>query len=88
MQGCESYSTLYNQNTKKYDLIKEIGNQSNLTRKTTYEIIKNIDDNRIKEFSINPEILIKTLCEIINKNKIEYTKKTFGSLKIKAIAKK
>ena len=53
LQGCKSYEISYTQNTRKYDLTKEIGNQSNLTRKTTYEILKNIDDNRIKEFAEN-----------------------------------
>lgn len=72
-QYCESYESSYNQNITKYDLIGKIGSASNLTRKTAYEILKNIGDNRIKEFAINPESFIKTLCEIINKNKIEST---------------
>lgn len=77
-QSNKSYATSDIQSTTTYDLIKEIGNQSNLTRKTTYEILKNIGGNFIKKFAINPQSFIKTLCDVINKIKIKFTKENIS----------
>ena len=82
-QSHKFYETSDIKGTTTYDLIKEIANKSNLTRKTIYEILKNICNNRIKEFAINPQSFIKSICEIINKIKIKSTKENIFYKKTK-----
>lgn len=60
--------------TTKYDLIKKIAENTELTRKTVYRILKNIGDKQIEKFKVNPSNFIKQICQLIKSTKLEFLK--------------
>ena len=65
-QFLDTASALWN---IKYDLIWEITKYTNLTRKTVAEILKWIEEEKFKQFWINPEDFIRQVAELINNEK-------------------
>ena len=52
-----------------YDLIGEITNDTNLTRKTIIKILTNISPQKFEMYKYNPEEFIRKVCKIINDEK-------------------
>lgn len=60
---------VYEFETPSYpDVIRRLQESTNLTRKTIIEILTNLHE-RLNEFNYNPELFIKQVSDIINRNK-------------------
>lgn len=58
------------QSTIKYDLIGKLMDETDLTRKTIFSILKGIDSKKFDLFKINPEEFIRRTAKLINEEKV------------------
>lgn len=55
----------------KYDLIGEIAEGTNLTRRTVVHILQGINDAVFAQYKLNPEAFIREMCRIINEQQAQ-----------------
>lgn len=55
----------------KYDLIGEIAEGTNLTRRTVVRILQGINDAVFAQYKLNPEAFIREMCRIINEQQAQ-----------------
>jgi type III restriction enzyme len=56
----------------QYDLIGNIAEDTNLTRKTVAQILKGINASVFAQFKLNPEAFIREMSRIINEQQAQW----------------
>lgn len=83
IQAIKSHTLECEDADAKCDIIKDIADNTNLTRKTIYDILMKLGDNKIKEIGKNPQEFISKVCDLITQTKKEICKKNIRYRKTK-----